>query len=63
MDSSDLNQDLPNNLGATLLIIIGILSIPALIGLPLLLFGLAELRTREGRRTYASLRPWGQPRA
>ena len=62
MNTSDHSQELPNNLGATFLIIIGMISIPGLIGLPMVLYGLSELRTREGRRTYAALRPWAQPR-
>ncbi len=62
MNESERIQPFPNNLGATLLIIIGMISIPGLIGLPLLLYGLSELRTSDGRRTYAALRPWAQPR-
>ena len=58
MNATGPHTPLPNNLGATLLIIIGMLSVPGLIGLPLLLYGLSELRTRDGRRTYANLWPW-----
>lgn len=58
MSATHQGKPLPNNLGATLVIIIGVLTIPGLIGIPMLLYGLSELRTREGRRTYRALRPW-----
>ena len=58
MNAPQHSEPLPNNFGATLLIIIGMLSLPGLIGIPVLVYGLSELRTREGRRSYASLRPW-----
>jgi hypothetical protein len=39
---------IPNNLGPTLLIAVGAFALPLGIGLPLLLLGLARVRTREG---------------
>ena len=39
----------PNNLGPTLLVLLGLLTAPLLVGVPLLLLGLAWIRTAEGR--------------
>lgn len=47
----------PNNLAATLLIVLGFSMIPLLLGIPILLYGLSQLRTRDGRRTYQHLLP------
>ncbi len=44
---------LPNNLGATLLIIGGSFLLPLLLGLPLLLFGIGQLRRADGSRVVA----------
>ena len=41
-------QDLPNNLGATLLIAVGIVTSPAVVGLGLLFMGLADLKEANG---------------
>ena len=62
MTTAPSTPELPNNFGATLLIVAGLLSAPALIGIPLLLYGLSQLRARDGRRTYAFLLPWAHPR-
>jgi hypothetical protein len=45
----------PNNLGPTLLILLGFSLIPLLLGLPILLYGLSQLRSSDGRRTYQHL--------
>jgi hypothetical protein len=47
----------PNNLAPTLLIVLGVSLIPLLLGIPILLYGLSQLRTRDGRRTYQHLLP------
>lgn len=39
----------PNNLGATLLLYLGLLTLPLGVGIPVLLLGLARIRTLEGR--------------
>ena len=39
----------PNNLGPTLLLYIGVLTLPLGVGIPVLLLGLAQIRTMEGR--------------
>lgn len=41
-------QSVPNNLGPTLLLVVGFLMAPLLIGVPLLLLGLAMLRSADG---------------
>ncbi len=38
----------PNNLGATLLLALGLLTAPVIIGLPLLILGLAKVRSADG---------------
>ncbi len=38
----------PNNLGPTLLLVVGFLMVPLLIGVPLLVLGLALLRSADG---------------
>lgn len=62
MDMHRQVSSLPNNLGGTLLIAIGLISVPVIVGIPLLLYGLSKLKTRDGHRTYAALWPWPQPR-
>jgi hypothetical protein len=47
--------ELPNNLGPTLLLAIGFITTPLLIGVPLLLLGLDGLRTAEGHRALPAL--------
>lgn len=47
----------PNNLGPTLLIVVGTCIIPLGVGVPIVLFALAQLRTKDGHRTYAFLIP------
>ena len=39
----------PNNLGPTLLLVLGLLTLPLGVGVPLVLLGLAQIRTHEGR--------------
>lgn len=51
------SRGLPNNFGPTLLIVLGACMTPLLIGVPIVLFALAQLRTREGHRTYGHLLP------
>lgn len=46
---------IPNNLGPTLLVAAGILLLPLLVGLPLLLLGLARIRNARGE---IALWPW-----
>lgn len=43
-------NELPNNLGPTLLIIGGCFLLPLLLGIPLLLLGLSQLRRADGSR-------------
>lgn len=38
----------PNNLGATLLLALGLLTAPLIIGLPLMILGLAKVRSADG---------------
>lgn len=40
---------IPNNLGPTLLLVVGLLLLPLGVGLPLLLLSLARVRTWQGR--------------
>lgn len=49
---------LPNNLGPTLLLAIGLMVSPLLIGVPLVILGLARLRTAEGQRALPELSRW-----
>jgi len=49
---------LPNNLGPTLLITFGAVTLPLLIGVVPLVTGLAELRRADGRRSWPQLRRW-----
>ncbi len=46
---------LPNNLGPTLLLALGLLTAPLLVGVPLLLLGLSLIRTVEGRPALPAL--------
>lgn len=46
----------PNNLGPTLLLMVGLLLLPLGVGLPLLLLGLAQVRTWEGEPAIPRLR-------
>ena len=39
----------PNNLGPTLLLILGLLTLPLGVGIPVVLLGLAQIRTDQGR--------------
>lgn len=54
-----MSMDLPtpNNLGATLLIVVGACMTPLLIGIPIVLYALAQLRAQDGTRTYSFLSP------
>jgi hypothetical protein len=45
----------PNNFGPTLLISIGLMSAPIGLGIPLVLLGLARLRTSQGTSAYPLL--------
>ena len=47
----------PNNLGPTLLIVLGACMTPFVVGFPILLFALSQLKTKDGYRTYAYLTP------
>lgn len=49
---------IPNNLGPTLLLGAGLLLLPVLVGLPLLLLGLAGVRDARGRRALPRLAGW-----
>ena len=49
---------LPNNLGPTLLIALGAVTLPIGIGVVPLLIGLAELRCANGRRSLPQLKRW-----
>ena len=51
-------RPLPNNLGPTLLIAIGVLTSPLVFGVPLVLVGLALVRTAQGRLAWPSLAIW-----
>jgi hypothetical protein len=50
-------QASPNNLGPTLMIVLGACMAPLGIGIPIVLFALAQLRTKDGHRTYRHLAP------
>ncbi len=47
----------PNNLRPTFVIMAGCVLAPVLVGLPLILLGLSQLRRRDGTRTYGFLLP------
>lgn len=49
---------LPNNLGPTLLVIVGLIVSPLLIGMPLVMLGLSRVRTAEGRLALPRLSAW-----
>jgi hypothetical protein len=51
------SRSAPNNLGPTLLIVLGACMTPLIIGIPIMLLALSRLRTRDGHRTYANLMP------
>lgn len=51
-------RPMPNNLGPTLLIAIGVLTSPLVFGVPLVLVGLALVRTAQGRLALPSLAIW-----
>jgi len=51
-------QDLPNNLGPTLLVGAGLVLLPVVLGLPMVLYGLSLVRSVDGRRTYGFLMPF-----
>ncbi len=46
---------MPNNFGPTLLLALGLLTAPLLIGVPLLVLGLALLRSADGNPALPSL--------
>jgi len=48
----------PNNLGATLLIVLGLITAPVGIGIVLLVAGLAHLRQANGRYSFRRLHGW-----
>jgi len=50
-------EAVPNNLRPTFLIIAGCFLAPFLLGLPLILLGLSQLRRPDGTRTYGFLLP------
>jgi hypothetical protein len=54
----DETPPLPNNLGPTLLLILGVMVSPLLIGVPLILLGLSRVRTAEGRLALPQLTAW-----
>jgi hypothetical protein len=45
----------PNNFGPTLLLALGLLTVPLLVGVPLLVLGLALLRSADGTPALPSL--------
>lgn len=59
LSQGQMSMDLPtpNNLGATLLIVVGACMTPLLIGIPIVLYALAQLRAKDGTRTYSFLTP------
>lgn len=46
---------IPNNLGPTLLLVVGLLLLPLGVGLPLLLLSLAQVRTWQGQPAFPRL--------
>lgn len=46
---------IPNNLGPTLLLVVGLLLLPVGVGLPLLLLSLAQVRTWQGEPAFPRL--------
>ncbi len=51
---------LPNNLGATLLLAVGLLSSPLVVGVPLVIVALAAVRTANGDPALPGLGLWLQ---
>lgn len=49
------NRVLPNNFGPTVLIALGVLAAPVGVGVPLLLVGLARLKTAHGASAFPLL--------
>lgn len=45
---------IPNNLGPTLLVAVGMVMLPLLVGLPLLLLGLSRIRNAQGEIALAA---------
>jgi hypothetical protein len=56
-NSMTASRSAPNNLGPTLLIVLGACMTPLIIGIPIILIALSRVRTRDGHRTYANLMP------
>ena len=52
------SKSLPNNLGATLLIYLGVVMAPVGIGLLVLVSGFALLKEADGRKAYPALNRW-----
>ncbi|KEF42603.1 MAG: hypothetical protein ER33_04890 [Cyanobium sp. CACIAM 14] len=48
-EGEDSGAPVPNNFGPTLLLALGFLSAPVLVGVPVLILGLATLRSADGR--------------
>lgn len=53
----------PNNLGPTLLLAVGLLSSPLVVGVPLVIVALAAVRTAAGEPALPQLTRWLQRRA
>ena len=54
------NASAPNNFGPFVLIVLGLLLSPAVVGIPLLLFAISRIRSLDGRREFGHLFPWSQ---
>lgn len=49
---------MPNNFGPFVLIVLGLMLSPAGIGIPLLLFAISRIRSRDGQREFRHWFPW-----
>jgi hypothetical protein len=57
-NSQQASPSIPNNLGPTLLIFAGIVTLPALLGIALLLIGLSALKEADGNQCFPRLHGW-----
>lgn len=47
-----------NNFGPFVLIVLGLILSPVVVGLPLLLFAISRIRSMDGQRDFRHLFPW-----
>ncbi len=58
--ATENNASAPNNFGPFVMIVLGLLLSPAVVGIPLLLFAISRIRSLDGRREFDYLFPWTQ---